>query len=82
MPGSAGESLNALEAAGGPFEIVFGHNDMLAANILDDGKRLWLIDWDYAGFNTPLFDLGGLASNNELGGAERVDAGGLLSSRR
>jgi sarcosine dehydrogenase len=37
---------------------------MLAANFLDDGKRLWLIDWDYAGFNTPLFDLGGLASNN------------------
>lgn len=29
-----------LEAAGGPFEIAFGHNDMLAANFLDDGKRL------------------------------------------
>ena len=25
-----------------------------------------LIDWDYAGFNSPLFDLGGLASNNQL----------------
>ena len=55
-----------LEADAGPFDIVFGHNDMLAANILDDGQRLWLIDWDYAGFNTPLFDLGGLASNNGL----------------
>lgn len=55
-----------LEAAAGPFSIVFGHNDLLAANILDDGKRLWLIDWDYAGFNSPLFDLGGLASNNAL----------------
>ncbi|NTG46222.1 phosphotransferase family protein [Agrobacterium rhizogenes] len=53
-----------LEQAAGPFEIAFGHNDLLAANFLDDGKRLWLIDWDYAGFNTPLFDLGGLASNN------------------
>ncbi|EJZ17080.1 choline/ethanolamine kinase family protein, partial [Rhizobium sp. Pop5] len=52
-----------LEKAAGPFEIAFGHNDLLAANFLDDGKRLWLIDWDYAGFNTPLFDLGGLASN-------------------
>jgi thiamine kinase-like enzyme len=58
------EKAERLEAAGGPFEIAFGHNDMLAANFLDDGKRLWLIDWDYAGFNTPLFDLGGLASNN------------------
>lgn len=55
-----------LETAAGPFDIVFGHNDLLAANFLDDGNRLWLIDWDYAGFNTPLFDLGGLASNNAL----------------
>jgi thiamine kinase-like enzyme len=62
-----------LEEAAGPFEIAFGHNDLLAANFLDDGKRLWLIDWDYAGFNTPLFDLGGLASNNELSeAAERT----------
>jgi thiamine kinase-like enzyme len=55
-----------LEAAVGPVEIVFGHNDLLAANLIDDGRRLWLIDWEYAGFNSPLFDLGGLASNNEL----------------
>lgn len=55
-----------LERASGPFEITFGHNDLLAANLIDDGRRLWLIDWDYAGFNTPLFDLGGLASNSEL----------------
>lgn len=55
-----------LEQAAGPFDIVFGHNDLLAANILDDGARLWLIDWEYGGFTTPLFDLGGLASNNGL----------------
>lgn len=55
-----------LEAASGPHEIVFCHNDLISANILDDGDRLWLIDWDYAGFNSPLFDLGGLASNNEF----------------
>ncbi|MBB4566274.1 phosphotransferase [Rhizobium leucaenae] len=55
-----------LERAARPFDIVFGHNDLLAGNFLDDGTRLWLIDWDYAGFNTPLFDLGGLASNNEF----------------
>ncbi len=59
-----------LEVAAGPFDIVFGHNDLLAANIMDDGDRLWLIDWDYAGFNTPLFDLGGLASNNGLSPAQ------------
>jgi len=38
----------------------------LAANFIDDGQRLWLLDWDYAGFNTGLFDLAGLSSNNEL----------------
>jgi thiamine kinase-like enzyme len=55
-----------LEAAVGPIDVVFGHNDLLAANFIDDGTRLWLVDWDYAGFNSPLFDLGGLASNSEL----------------
>jgi thiamine kinase-like enzyme len=55
-----------LEAAVGPIEVVFGHNDLLAANFIDDGKRLWLVDWEYAGFNSPLFDLGGLASNSEF----------------
>ena len=60
------ERAEQLEREVGPVSIVFGHNDLLAANFIDDGKRLWLIDWDYAGFNSPLFDLGGLASNSEL----------------
>lgn len=55
-----------LEKALGPIDIVFGHNDLLATNFIDDGARLWLVDWEYAGFNSPLFDLGGLASNNEF----------------
>ena len=55
-----------LEQAVGPIDLVFGHNDLLAANLIDDGTRLWLVDWDYGGWNSPLFDLGGLASNNEL----------------
>ncbi len=56
----------ALERAVGKIDIVFGHNDLLPTNFMDDGERLWLIDFDYAGFNSPLFDLGGLASNNGL----------------
>lgn len=55
-----------LEKSVGQIDVVFGHNDLLAANILDDGKKLWLLDWEYAGFNSPLFDLGGLASNSEM----------------
>jgi thiamine kinase-like enzyme len=59
-----------LEAAVGPIDLVFGHNDLLPANFIDDGQRLWLIDWDYAGFNSPLFDLGNLASNNGVAPAD------------
>ncbi len=55
-----------LEKAVGPIDLVFGHNDLLPANFLLDSRRMWLIDWDYAGFNSPLFDLGGLAANNGL----------------
>ena len=55
-----------LEAAVGPVDLVFGHNDLLPANFLLDNNRMWLIDWDYAGFNSPLFDLGGLAANLSL----------------
>lgn len=54
----------ALETMVGPVQIVLGHNDLLCGNILRGADRLWLIDWDYARLNTPLFDLAGLASNN------------------
>jgi thiamine kinase-like enzyme len=59
-----------LERQLGRTEIVFGHNDLLAGNIFDDGARLWLLDWDYAGFNSPLFDLANLSSNNGFSAAE------------
>ncbi|MEX0852663.1 MAG: choline/ethanolamine kinase family protein [Bauldia sp.] len=55
-----------LERAVGPVDLVFGHNDLLPGNLIDDGRRLWLIDWDYAGFNSPLFDLANLAANSGL----------------
>lgn len=55
-----------LEAAQMPLPIVFGHHDFLPANIIDDGDRLWLIDFEYAGFGTAMFDLAGIASNAEF----------------
>ena len=60
----------ALEAAVGRIEMVFGHNDLLPANFLHDGARMWLVDWDYAGWGSPLFDLGGLAANAGLSSAQ------------
>lgn len=71
------EDAARLEAMVGPIDLVFGHNDLLPANFLHDGARLWLIDWDYAGFNSPLFDLGGLAANN---GLTNEDEGWMLAS--
>ncbi len=60
------EEARELEAAVGRIEMVFGHNDLLPANFLADAQRMWLVDWDYAGWGSPLFDLGGLAANNGL----------------
>ena len=62
-----------LEAAQAPLPIVFGHNDLLPANILDDGTRLWLIDFEYAGFSTAMFDLAGATSNAGFSPEEAED---------
>lgn len=62
-----------LEAAQAPLPIVFAHNDLLPANILDDGDRLWLIDFEYAGFSTAMFDLAGATSNAGLSPDEAED---------
>lgn len=62
-----------LEISTGQIDLVICHNDLLAANVLDDGEKLWLIDWEYGGFNSPLFDLAGLASNNGFTHAQEMD---------
>jgi thiamine kinase-like enzyme len=43
------------------------HNDLLAANMMDDGARLWFIDYEYAGNNDPCFELGNIWSEADLG---------------
>ncbi len=57
---------DALEAQQMPLSIAFGHHDLLPGNFLDDGKRLWLIDWEYGGFGTAMFDLANLAANGSF----------------
>ena len=42
------------------------HNDLLAANMIDDGRRLWFIDFEYAGNNDPCFELGNIWSEAGL----------------
>lgn len=41
------------------------HNDLVAANILDD-SRLWLIDFEYAVLAEPILDLASLAGMNDF----------------
>ncbi len=52
-----------LELAQPAMPIVFGHHDLLPGNFIDDGRRIWLIDWEYGGFGTAMFDLANLSSN-------------------
>jgi thiamine kinase-like enzyme len=42
------------------------HNDLLNANFIGAGGRLWIVDWEYAGMGDPFFDLGNFAVNHEL----------------
>ena len=61
-----------LERAQAPLPIIFGHNDFLPANLIDDGRKLWIIDYEYAGFSTGMFDLAGIASNASFSADEAV----------
>jgi thiamine kinase-like enzyme len=49
-----------------PIELRPSHNDLLNANFIDDGQRIRIVDWEYAGMGDPFFDLGNFAANNEL----------------
>ena len=42
------------------------NNDLLAGNFIDDGEKLWLIDYEYGGNNDPCFELGNLWSEPNL----------------
>ena len=49
-----------------PLELRPCHNDLLNANFIDDGARIRIIDWEYAGMGDPFFDLGNFSINHEL----------------
>jgi thiamine kinase-like enzyme len=57
-----------IEAAflANPVELRPCHNDLLNANFIDDGNRIRIIDWEYAGMGDPFFDLGNFSINHEL----------------
>lgn len=53
-------TVNQIEKAMSvkPLATVPCNNDLLAENYIDDGKQLWLIDYEYSGNNDPTFELG------------------------
>lgn len=55
-----------LETAVGAVHMTFCHNDLLCANFIDDGSKIWLIDWEHCGYGARLFDLGNIASNAQM----------------
>ena len=48
------------------------HNDLLPANLIDDGTSVRIIDWEYAGMGDRFFDLGNFAENHRLTAAQEI----------
>jgi thiamine kinase-like enzyme len=55
-----------VERARGPIPERPCHNDLLTANFIDDGERIRIVDWEYAGMGDVFFDLANFAVNNGL----------------
>ncbi len=62
-----------VERARGAFPERPCHNDLLNANFIDDGDRIRIVDWEYAGMGDVFFDLANFSINNGLGREERQE---------
>ena len=60
----AGSVRAALAAH--PLPLTACHCDPLCENFLDDGKRMWIVDWEYSGMNDPMWDLGDLSVEGQF----------------
>jgi len=66
-----------IQEVRGPQALVPCHNDLLTANFIDDGERIRIVDWEYAGMGDRFFDLANFSINNHL---EPVDDARLLEA--
>lgn len=62
------DNATRMEAAltNRPEPLVSCHNDLLAANFLDDGERVRIIDYEYSGCNEASFELGNIIQEARL----------------
>lgn len=78
LPGSDATAANLQRRADEAFERIerrkaqhaICHHDLHHLNVVDDGSRLWIVDWEYGGIGDPLFDVAGFLALNALGPAE------------
>jgi thiamine kinase-like enzyme len=76
VPGAfdrAQETAALVARARGPAAERPCHNDLLTANFIDDGTRIRIVDWEYAGMGDIFFDLANFAVNNGLSGDQTAD---------
>ncbi len=49
------------------------HCDPLCENFLDEGTRMWIVDWEYAGMNDPMWDLGDVSVEGGFNDAQDAE---------
>ncbi len=59
--------------AANPVPLAPCHCDPLCENFLDDGDRMWIVDWEYSGMNDPLWDLGDLSVEAGMDAAQDAE---------
>jgi thiamine kinase-like enzyme len=56
-----------------PVSLAPCHCDPLCENFLDDGTRMWIVDWEYSGMNDPMWDLGDLSVEGHFNDAQDAE---------
>jgi len=68
----AAEPVKAALAAN-PMPLAPCHCDPLCENFLDDGDKMWIVDWEYSGMNDPLWDVGDLSVEAGMDTLQEMD---------
>jgi thiamine kinase-like enzyme len=56
-----------------PAPLVPCHCDPLCENFIDDGARMWVVDWEYSGMNDAMWDLGDLSVEGAFDAAQDME---------
>ena len=70
---AAKEVADRIELARGVQPPAPCHNDLLNANFISDGERIWIVDWEYAGMGDRFFDLANFSVNHALSADENEE---------